>query len=81
MLTRSQRRFAIFASLCQDMLTQRGEDEYDRVPLTEALRCKTYDEVWRRVVVPYGRTYYYEDIPDAWEKAGWLAKRQPLLLS
>ena len=60
------------------MLKQRGEDEYDRVPLTETLRCATYREVYRRVVVPYSRTYYYEDIPDAWEKAGYLAKRRQL---
>ena len=78
MQTRSQRRFAIFLSLCNDMLKQRGEDLYDRVPLTEVLRCTTYREVWRRVVVPYSRTYYGEDIADAWEKAGHLAIRQEL---
>ena len=57
------------------MLKQRGEDEYDRIPLTETLQCATYSEVYRRVVVPYGGTYYYEDIPDTWEKAGYLAKQ------
>ena len=60
------------------MLLQRGEDDYDRIPLTETLRCTTYSEVVRRVVVPYGNTYYYEDIPDTWEKACYLAKQWPI---
>ena len=40
MQTRSQRRFAIFFTLCEDMLQQRCEDWYDRIAMTKVLQCR-----------------------------------------
>ena len=78
MQTRSQRRFAIFFTLCEDMLEQRCEDWYDRVAMTRVLQCLTYREVWHEVVLPYNETYFREEIQSLWDTAGHLARRHEL---
>ena len=78
MQTRSQRRFAIFFTLCEDMLQQQCEDWYDRVAMTKVLQCDTYREVWHAVVMPYNETYFREEIQSLWETAGHLARRHEL---
>ena len=78
MQTRSQRRFAIFFTLCEDMLEQRCEDWYDRIAMTKVLQCGTYREVWHEVVMPYNETYFREEVQSLWETAGHLARRHEL---
>ena len=78
MQTRLQRRFAIFWTLCEDMLQQRYEDWYDRIAITRVLQCGTYKEVWHEVVMPYIETYFREEIQSLWDTAGHLAKRHEL---
>ena len=78
MQTRSQRRFAIFFTLCEDMLQQRCEDWYDRIVMTKVLQCLTYREVWQEVVMPYNEMYFREEIQSLWDTAGHLARRHEL---
>ncbi len=78
MQTRSQRRFAIFFTLCEDMLEQQCEDWYDRVAMTKVLQCGSYREVWQEVVLPYNETYFREEIQTLWDTAGHLARRHEL---
>ncbi len=78
MQTRSQRRFAIFFTLCEDALQQRCADWYDRVAMTKVLQCGTYREVWHAVVMPYNETYFREEIQSLWDTAGHLARRHEL---
>ena len=78
MQTRSQRRFAIFFTLCEDMLEQRCEDWYDRIAMTKVLQCVTYREVWHEVVMPYNETYFREELQSLWTTAGHLARRHEL---
>ena len=78
MQTRSQRRFAIFFTLCEDMLQQQCDDWYDRVAMTKVLQCTTYRQVWHEVVMPYNETYFREEIQSPWETAGHLARRHEL---
>ena len=78
MQTRSQRRFAIFFTLCEDMLQQRCEDWYDRVAMTKVLQCATFRQVWHEVVMPYNETYFRERIQSLWDTAGHLARRHEL---
>ena len=78
MQTRSQRRLAIFFTLCEDMLEQRCEDWYDRIAMTKVLQCVTYREVWHEVVMPYNETYFREEIQSLWDTAGHLARRHEL---
>ena len=78
MQTRSQRRFAIFRSLCEDMLEQRCEDWYDRIAMTKVFQCDTYREVWHDAVMPYNETYFREEIQSLWNTAGHLARRHEL---
>ena len=54
MQTRSQRRFAIFFTLCEDKVKQRANmprllDWYDRIAMTKVLQCDTYRQVWQEV--------------------------------
>ena len=37
MQTRSQRRFSLFRTLCEDVLERRAEDWYDREAMTKVL--------------------------------------------
>ena len=79
MQTRSQRRFAIFFTLCEDTLEQRCcVDWYDRIAMTKVLQCATYREVWQEVIVPYNETYFREEIQTLWDTAGHLARRHEL---
>ena len=78
MQTRQQQRFAIFCTLCEDMLQQRCEDWYDRIAMTRVLQCSTYREVWHEVVMPYNETYFREEIQTLWDTAGHLARRHEL---
>ena len=78
MQTRLQRRFAIFFTLCEDMLAQRCEDWYDRIAMTKVLQCDTYRQVWHETVMPYNETYFREEIQSLWDTAGHLARRHEL---
>ena len=83
MQTRSQRRFAIFFTLCEDKVKQlatmpRFLDWYDRIAMTKVLQCGTYREVWQEVIVPYNETYFREEIQTLWDTAGHLARRHEL---
>ena len=83
MQTRSQRRFAIFFTLCEDKVKQRENmprllDWYDRIAMTKVLQCDTYRRVWQEVVIPYNETYFREEIQSLWDTAGHLASRHEL---
>ena len=78
MLTRGQRRFAVFVTLCEDMLEQRYGDWYDCVAMTKVLQCGNYRQVWQEVVLPYNETDFREEIQSLWDTAGHLAKRHEL---
>ena len=78
MLTRSQRRFAIFFSLCEDKLNQQLRDWYDRIAMTKVLQCDSYRQVWHETVIPYNETYFREEIQSLWDTAGHLARRHEL---
>ncbi len=78
MQTRLQRRFAIFLTLCEDMLEQRCEDWYDRIAMTKVLQCVAFRDVWNEVVMPYNETYFREEIQSLWDTARHLARRHEL---
>ena len=78
MQTRSQRRFAIFFTLCEDKLKQLYVNWYDRIAMTKVLQCDTYRRVWQEVVIPYNETYFREEIQTLWDTAGHLASRHEL---
>ena len=78
MQTRQQRQFAIFWSLCEDMVKQRCEDWYDRVAMTRVLQCRTIREVWHEVVMPYNEMYSREEIQSTWDTARHLSQRHEL---
>ena len=78
MLTRQQRRFALFVTLCEDAVDRRCEDGYDRVAMTKVLQCANYRQVWHEVVLPYNETYFREEIQSLWDTAGHLARRHEL---
>ena len=78
MLTRSARRFAIFHTLCEDLVQQRCEDWFDRVAMTRVLQCSDYRQVWHEIVFYYNETYFREEIQSLWDTAGHLARRHEL---
>ena len=79
MLTRSQRRFSIFYTLCEDLHNrQSGFDWYDREAMNRVLQCGSIREVWCRVVLPYNETYFREELQSMWDTAGHLARRHEL---
>ena len=78
MLTRSQRRFSIFFTLCEDKLNGQLGYWYDRIAMTKVLQCNSYRQVWHEVIMPYNETYFREEIQSLWDTAGHLARRHEL---